>query len=497
MLRKLGEEVLFICGSDTHGTPIIMNAESQGISPKELVDRYHDHFDQIFRGLKIEFDNFGRTDSPTNHHRTREIVSTLIERGYIYPKTIKQAYCSECAKFLPDRYVRGICPYCGSEARGDECDQGCGRHLELGEIESPVCNICGNPAEFRTQEHYFFKLLSFRDFLIEYLNKMGGTSNAKNYALQWTSGLRDWCITRNLEWGVPFPDREDLVVYVWVDAPIGYISFTEELDERRLEEYWKGEGRIIHFIGGDIIYHHCIFWPALLKAAGYNLPTAVVASGMVKIDGRAFSKSRGQAIWVEDYLDRGLHPDLLRYYLISYTSHTKELNFSWKVFREKVNNELVGILGNFVYRTMLFTYKNFGTIPDGEIDPEVMERIKNTEETIKDALDEYEFKKMIDAPMILASFGNSYFQSREPWHTIHSNEDECGRTLKNCLQIIKSLCIFLDPAMPTKMEIVWSQIGMGDDIHRTQLSESHEEIRSGQKITKPTLLFDKIEDEMK
>ena len=233
--------------------------------------------------------------------------------------------------------MEGICPHCGTPARGDECDQGCGKHLEPGEIKEPVCKVCGTKAEFRDQEHYFFRLSEFKDFLLPFLENLRGTSNAKNYAIGWIKDeLHDWCITRTLDWGVKFPGSDDLVVYVWVDAPIGYIAFTEEWAKKTgndWKRYWCGENRVTHFIGGDIIYHHCIFWPALLKGAGYGVPHAIVASGMVKVDDHKFSKSRGYVVWTnDDYLDKGLPADYLRYYLLAYTSHTKELNFSWKVF---------------------------------------------------------------------------------------------------------------------------------------------------------------------
>ncbi len=341
-----GEEVVFVCGSDCHGTPIVVNAEQQGLTPKELVDIYHEHFIKIFDALNIKFDFYGRTDSEYHHYRTTEIVKKLIEKGYIYPKEIQLAYCPKCQRFLPDRYVEGICPYCGAVARGDECDQGCGRHLEPGEIKEPRCKICGSEAEFRTQRHYFFKLTEFQEFLEKYLENLKGTENALNYARNWVKNLRDWCITRNLEWGVKFPGEEDLVVYVWVDAPIGYISFTEKACEAKGCDWRKiwidGEAEIVHFIGLDIVYHHCIFWPAMLKGADYALPSAVVASGMVKVEGKTFSKSRGYVVWVEeDYLNSGLSPDYLRYYIVNYTSHQKDLNFSWEVSRKRLTTRLL------------------------------------------------------------------------------------------------------------------------------------------------------------
>jgi methionyl-tRNA synthetase len=499
-LRKQGQEVTFVCGSDTHGTPIVVNAEELKTTPKELIEKYHKHFDDTFKAMGVYFDAFGTTDDPTNHNRTLDIVNKLIENGYVYPKTIQIAYCPECDRSLPDRYVEGICPHCGEKARGDECDQGCGKHLEPGELEKPSCTLCGSAAEYQDQEHFFFKLSEFKDFLLNYLEKLGGTSNARNYALGWVKQeLTDWCITRNLEWGVRFPGHDDLVVYVWVDAPIGYIAFTEEWAEANnghWEKYWKGDSRIIHFIGGDIIYHHCIFWPAMLKGADYSQPWAVVASGMVKIEDKKFSKSRGYVVWVgKDYFDHGFHPDLLRYYLASYTSHTKELNFSWTVLQEKVNTELVGVFGNFLYRTLLFAYKNFGEIPEGDIDPEVMEKIKSTINDSNEAMENYEFKKAVDTVMSLASYGNAYFQSREPWKLIKEDKDSCGKVVANCIQIAKALTIMFEPVLPQKMDDAWKQVGMNDDVHAASYGDATIPVKAGTALPKPEILFGKIEDE--
>ena len=501
-LRKQGRDTVFVCGSDAHGTPIVINAEELKVTPSELVKKYHDHFDQTFKSLNIIFDKFGSTESETNHNRTTEIVNALIDNGYVFAKEIELAYCPTCNRFLPDRYVEGICPECGAVARGDECDQGCGRHLEPGEILEPVCKICRSKAEYRVQEHFFFRLSEFKDFLSDYLDKLEGTSNARNYAKGWIDKkLNDWCITRNLEWGVRFPGHDELVVYVWVDAPIGYISFTEEwANEHGVDwkKYWMnpdGDTEIIHFIGGDIIYHHCIFWPALLKGAGYTLPKAVVASGMVKIGDKTFSKSRGYVVWVnDDYLDKGFHPDLLRYYLASYTSHTKELNFSWKIFQEKVNNELVGTLGNFIYRTLLFAHKNFGAVPDGEIDPEVTRNIDDARNTMIDYFNEYEFKQGIDSAMNLASFGNVYFQSNEPWKVIKTDVVGAGTVIRNCLQIVKALAVLFEPVMPVIAHDAWNQLGMAAELANTPYDEVITEIKVGQPLPKPAMLFTKIDD---
>jgi methionyl-tRNA synthetase len=457
-LRSFGEEVIFVCGSDCHGTPIVVNAEKEGLEPRELVDIYHEHFQKVFREIDVEFDYFGRTDAEYHHKRTQEIVQRLLDNGYIYPKEIELAYCPSCNRFLPDRYVEGICPYCGAVARGDECDQGCGRHLEPGEILEARCKICGAEAVYRKQKHYFFKLKEFKNFLLNFLSELKGTENALNYAKQWvTMELKDWCITRNLEWGVKFPG-EDLVVYVWVDAPIGYISFTEKACEGGCggEMDWKdiwleSKAEIIHFIGLDIVYHHCIFWPAMLKGAEYSLPNAVVASGMVKVEGKTFSKSRGYVVWLEDdYLASGLNTDFLRYYLVNYTSHQKDLNFSWEVFADKVNNELIANLGNFLYRVTHFAWKNFGKL-DAEVDDAALAAIKDAIEKIKTALENWEFKAASDAFMELSSFGNNYFQNAKPWELIKSDRKRCERVVTTCLQLAKALIILSYPVLPKTM----------------------------------------------
>jgi methionyl-tRNA synthetase len=496
----MGKDVLFVCGSDAHGTPIVVNAEGLGMTPKALVARYHQHFDEVFKGMGVDFDFFGDTDDTACHNRTQEMVRVLMDGGHVYSKEIELAFCPKCERFLPDRYVEGECPYCGKPARGDECDMGCGRHLEPGEIKNAVCKVCGGKAEYRKQTHYFFKLSQFRDFLLSYLETLGGTASARNYAMEWVrQELKDWCITRNMAWGVKFPGHEDLVVYVWVDAPIGYIAFTEEWCAKKdldWQAYWKNGAEIVHFIGGDIVYHHCIFWPAMLKGAGYTLPSAVVASGMLKIDDKKFSKSRGNVIWVkDDYLEKGLHPDLLRYYLASYTAHNKEVNFAWKIFADKVNTELVGALGNFINRALTFTVKNFeGSVPRGEIDPEVMAGISQTLNEVAADLEEYEFKKAIDSVMTLADYGNIYFQSREPWKLVKSDKAAAGCVLRSCLQIAKALVIFMQPVMPTKMEDAWKQLGLDGTAAEKIFQEAMVPLAEDGRLGTPQILFSRIEE---
>jgi methionyl-tRNA synthetase len=497
-MRRAGETVVFVCGSDNHGTPIVVSAEDAGISPRAMSERYHRHFDETFRRMGVIFDRFGMTDDPATHHRTREIVAGLVKNGYIYKQVVNQAFCTRCRRFLPDRYVEGTCPHCGKPARGDECDQGCGKHLEPGEIKDPVCKVCGTKAEFRNQEHYFFKLSEFKDFLLPYLDTVRGTSNAKNYAIGWIKDeLHDWCITRTLEWGVKFPGRDDLVVYVWVDAPIGYIAFTEEWAKtagKDWKQYWCKENRVTHFIGGDIIYHHSIFWPALLKGAGYGVPYAVVASGMVKVDDHKFSKSRGYVVWTnDDYLDRGLPADYLRYYLLAYTSHTKELNFSWKVFGERINNEVVNIFGNFVYRTLFFAHKEFKGIPTGEVDPAIIAEIEKCITNVDAFMQDYEFKGAVDAIMALAAFGNTYIQTNAPWKLIKTDRAAATQVIKNSIQIVKALALLFEPVMPKKAQECWAMLGYNDQVADHPISEATLIVPEAN-LKAPTPLFVKMED---
>jgi methionyl-tRNA synthetase len=496
-LKMMGQDTTFVCGSDTHGTPIIVNAEEQGITPKELVNKYHLYFKDVFKKFEVDFSWYGSTDDPENHNRTQSIVSDLQKNGYIYPKNISVAYCPKCKRGLPDRYVEGICPYCGSVARGDECDIGCQRHLEPGEIKDPKCRVCGTKAEMKTQEHFFFKLTDFGPFLTDYLNTLHATSNV-NYAKEWAKELRDWCITRNMEWGVKYPGHDDLVVYVWVDAPIGYIAFTEEYMKsvgKDWETIWKGDSRIIHFIGGDIIYHHCIFWPSMLKGAGYTLPYGVVASGMIKVNDKKFSKSRGYIVWVEDdYLAHGFHPDLLRYYILSYTSHTKDINFSWKEFQTKVNKELVGSYGNFVNRVLTFIASKNVAIK-GSLEPDVEKAIKTALDVQKAEIGNYEFKKILDSVITLADFGNTYFQSHEPWKLIKEDPSKCENVLYNCVQVVKALAILSWPSMPEKAEEVWGMLGYDQKtLSKAVMDEALTPFDPATKLGKPVILFTKLED---
>jgi len=505
LLKKMRVDVTFVCGSDTHGTPVLTAAEAAGVSPKELYLKYHKHYLETFPKLNIEFDNYGTTDDKENIDRTLQLVKELQKNGHIYPKELDSPYCDNCGRSLPDRYVRGECPHCHKDARGDECDQGCGRYLEPGEILNPRCAICGSPTRTITRTHYYFKLSEFEDFLKEYLENVGGTKIAKNYALGWVNeGLKDWCITRDLGWGIPYPGDEDLTLYVWVDAPIHYMSSTEEWAKKiNKPDEWKkfwlpGNGRLVHYIGQDIVYHHCLFWPAMLKGSGYNLPDSIVASGMVKIRGHNFSRGRGYVVWIlEDYLDKGLDPDYLRYYMVSFTGHTRDLDFSWDTFADKVNTELVGTLGNFIYRTLHFTKKHYSTVPKGSFDEKLKKEVETALSTITDAVNEYELKKVTDEILRIASVGNEYFQSNQPWALVKEDKEKCGEVLYNAVALVKALTILIESILPNAAQTIWKQLGQtGSDIRTVPLEDVLVPIPVGTEIVNPQPVISKIDDDL-
>ncbi|WP_435335372.1 methionine--tRNA ligase [Haloarchaeobius sp. TZWWS8] len=498
-LRKLGQQTAYVCGSDMHGTPIAVNAEKAGVSPEEFALDYHEQYEEMFPRFNIDFDNYGHTHDETNTELTQSIVRKLEEEGYVYEKEIKVAWDPKEDQPLPDRYVEGTCPYCGEHARGDECDEGCGRHLEPGEIEDPVSSVTGNPAEYRERPHRFFEVSELSDYLTEFLDGLEGTSNAKNQPREWIeSGLQDWCITRDLDWGIDYPgeNEADLVLYVWVDAPIEYISSTKQYSERvgtdeyDWEQVWKGDGEILHVIGRDIIQHHTIFWPAMLHVAEYNAPRAICATGFVTINGKGLSTSRNRAIWAQEYLDEGFHPDLLRYYLTTMGGFQQDLDFSWDRFQERVNGELVGTVGNFLYRSLLFAHRNYGGTPDVDVSEEVADRIEQAVDDFQDAVNEYEIRRAGDAAVKLAQFGNEYIQGHEPWKL---DDDEAAPVIRDCVQIAKAVTLLLEPIAPGKAEEAWSQFAGEGDVHAVTTDAALEPPAA--EFDEPSELFEKVEDE--
>lgn len=501
-LKRLGQETAFVSGSDMHGTPIAVNAEQEGVPPEEFALRHYEEHKEIFPRFDIEFDNYGHTHDETNAELTTEFVRTLDEKGHIYEKEIKIAYDPIEEQSLPDRYVEGRCPYCGERARGDECDEGCGRHLEPGEIEDPESTVTGNPAEYRDQTHKFFRVSEFQAYLSEFLDRLEGTENARNQPREWIDGdLQDWCITRDLDWGIEYPDEEtDLVLYVWVDAPIEYVASTKQYTERvgrdeyDWENVWQEEGEVVHIIGRDIIQHHTVFWPAMLRGVGYNEPRAVMASGFMTLAGSGFSKSRNRAVWAEEYLDEGFAPDLLRHYLATHGGFQQDIDFSWSKFQESVNADLVGTVGNFLYRSLLFAARNYGGTPDvdGAISSEVAQEIEVAIEAFTAGVNDYSIRQVGNSVVTLARFGNEYIQRNEPWSLTDDDPERAEQVIRDCVQIAKAIGVLMEPVAPATADRLWSQLNEDGSVHDASLEAALS--APSARFEEPTELFEKIEN---
>ena len=522
-LRRLGQQTAFVCGSDMHGTPVAVNAAEQGVAPEEFALEYHETYEETFPEFNIAFDNYGHTHDETNTETTREFVRSWVDEGHVFEKEIQVAWDAQEDQPLPDRYVEGTCPYCGEKARGDECYEGCQRHLEPGEIVDPVSTLTGNPAEYREREHKFLRLSDFQEYLQGFLDRLEGTDNARNQPREWVEGeLQDLCITRDMDWGIDYPGEgedgsaEDLVLYVWVDAPIEYVSSTKQYTERvGAEEYdWRdvwtvggeqrhgtewGEGwhedsgEVIPIIGRDIIQHHTVFWPSMLRGAGYNEPRAVLATGFVGIDGKALSTSRNRAVWADEYLETGFHPDLFRYYIVTGAGLETDVDFSWDRFAERVNGELVGNLGNFCYRALLFAHRNYDGTPDAEPSDEVRERVEDAVAAFEDAVAGYDIRAVGEAAVELAAFGNEYIQRNEPWNLVDDEPDRAAQVIRDCVQLAKACAVVMQPVMPETAERLWGQLGETGTVADAALEDAL--AAPPAEFGEPEELFAQVEDE--
>ncbi|MWV65825.1 methionine--tRNA ligase [Halorubrum sp. JWXQ-INN 858] len=513
-LERLGQETAFVSGSDMHGTPVAVNAEQAGVSPEAFALDWHEQYAATFPEFNVAFDNYGHTHDETNTAVTQDLVRDLEAGGHVYEKEIMVAYDPVDDQFLPDRYVEGTCPYCGAHARGDECDEGCQRHLEPGEVEDPVSTISGNPAEYRERTHKFFEVSAFADYLSGFLDRLEGTSNARNQPREWIEqGLQDWCITRDMDWGIDYPGEnpQDLVLYVWVDAPIEYVSSTKQYTERvgadvfDWEAAWKAGaagttedhpdgGEIVHVIGRDIIQHHTVFWPAMLEATGHTEPRAVMASGFVTLGGKGFSTSRDRAVWADEYLDEGFHPDPLRYYLATNGGFQQDVDFSWEKFRDRVNTELVGTVGNFLYRSLLFAHRNYDDAPIADAtSDEVAARIDEAIADFEAAVNDYSIRAVGDAVTDLARYGNEYIQRNEPWKLVDEDPDEAARVIHDCVAIAKAIAVLFEPIAPEKCERLWDQLGEAGSVHDVTVEAARAEPAGD--LAEPDELFEQVEDD--
>lgn len=505
-LRMKGEEVLLIGGSDEHGVPITLKAKNEGVTPQDIVDRYHGIIKKSFEDFGITFDIYSRTTTDTHYKHASDIFKTIYDKGKFLEKTNEQYYDEEAKQFLADRYITGICPQCKKAgAYGDQCES-CGSSLNATDLIEPKSVISGSKPVLKETKHWYLPLDKYEPFLKEWIleGHKEWKSNVYGQCKSWLDlGLQPRAVSRDLDWGIPVPveGADGKVLYVWFDAPIGYISATKELTDD-WKTWWQDDStRLLHFIGKDNIVFHCIVFPSVLKAHGdYILPENVPANEFLNLEGDKISTSRNWAVWLHEYLQEFPDKqDVLRYVLTANAPETKDNDFTWKDFQARNNNELVAILGNFVNRALVLTQKYYkGEVPTlGELteyDKQILEELKGCKAKIEKSLDLFRIREALFEAMNIARLGNKYLADSEPW-ALQKTEPERVKTIMNIsIQITANCVIALEPFLPFSTKklsgflnieaLNWSDLGSADLI------------KSGHTINKPQLLFEKIEDEM-
>jgi methionyl-tRNA synthetase len=508
--RLKGSDVVFICGSDEHGVPITIRADREGVTPKQIVDRYHEMMKASFARLGVQFDNYSRTSLTLHHGISQDFFLRMNEKGYVTEQSVNQYYCPTCRRFLPDRYIEGECPHCHRPgARGDQCES-CGRWLEPEQLIGPRCKLCGSAPEMRETKHWFFRLSAFQKQLEEWqASKRGWRANVREFSAGWfQEGLTDRSITRDIDWGipVPLPGAEGKVLYVWFDAPIGYISSTVEWAQKqgapeRWREYWcEPDTRLIHFIGKDNIVFHAIVWPAMLMAHGdFILPDTVAANEFLTIEGEKLSTSRNWAVWADEYLEV-FPPDPLRYYLAANAPESKDADFGWKEFQTRNNSELADVLGNLVNRSLSFVEKHFDArVPEGgEAGPperELWDSVARAARDIGASLDDFQVRRAVGQLMDLARTGNKYFNDVAPWSAVKTDRSRAALALRTTLELQTALAVLMEPFLPFSAEKLWGMLGAGG-LHRDVRWHEIARLRlePGAPLGKREILFAKIED---
>lgn len=503
-LRGKGEDVLSICGSDEHGVPITIKAKAEGVSPQDIVDKYHNIIKNAFAGLGISFDIYSRTSSAMHHATASEFFKTLYNKGEFIEQTTEQYYDVEANQFLADRYITGTCPHCQNEkAYGDQCEK-CGTTLNATDLINPKSSITGAVPILKETKHWFLPLDKHEPMLRKWIleDHKEWKSNVYGQCKSWLdTGLQPRAVSRDLDWGipVPVPGGEGKVLYVWFDAPIGYISATKELTPD-WEKYWKDkETKLVHFIGKDNIVFHCIVFPAMLTAHGdYILPENVPANEFLNLENDKISTSRNWAVWLHEYLEEFPgKQDVLRYVLCASAPETKDNDFTWKDFQARNNNELVAILGNFVNRTLVLTTKYFeGKTPSAgtftDYDRETLAEVATVKESLEYNIENYKFREALKDAMNIARVGNKYLADTEPWKIAKTDMSRVATILNVSLQITANLTIAIEPFMPFTAEKLLKMLNC--DKYNWEKLGSSDLITEGHVIGTPELLFEKIED---
>jgi len=504
-LRMKGEDVISICGSDEHGVPITLKARNEGVSPQEIVDRYHSINKKAFEEFGIAFDIYSRTSNKVHYETASDFFLKLHKKGEFTEKSSGQYFDEEAGTFLADRYIMGTCPHCGNDnAYGDQCEK-CGTSLSPSDLINPHSTISGSKPVLRETLHWYLPLDQYEPWLKKWIleEHKEWKTNVYGQCKSWLDqGLQPRAVSRDLDWGVPVPleNAKGKVLYVWFDAPIGYISATKELTPD-WEKYWKDKGtKMVHFIGKDNIVFHCIIFPSMLRAEGsYILPDNVPANEFLNLEGDKISTSRNWAVWLHEYLtDFPGKQDVLRYSLCASAPETKDNDFTWKEFQARNNNELVAILGNFVNRTLVLTINYYeGKVPERSIttpeDNAVLKEIPGIREKVEASLETFRFREALKEAMNLARLGNKYLADAEPWKVIKTDPERVKTIMNIALQITANLTVILEPFLPFSMEKLRSWLNFNrsewNNAGKTDL------LMPDHTVNKPGLLFEKIEDE--
>ena len=508
-LRSKGKEVLFVCGSDEHGVPITIRARKEGVSPQEIVDKYHEIIKNAFADFGISFDIYSRTSSPVHADTAAAFFKTLYDKGEFIEMETEQYYDEQAGQFLADRYITGTCPVCGHEgAYGDQCEA-CGSSLSPTELKNPKSALSGSAPVLRKTKHWYLPLDKYEPWLRQWIvegHEDDWKTNVYGQCKSWIDqGLQPRAVTRDLDWGVPvpLPGAEGKVLYVWFDAPIGYISATKEWAAARQTEWqpwWQDEQTsLIHFIGKDNIVFHCIIFPAMLKQHGdFILPDNVPANEFLNLEGDKISTSRNWAVWLHEYLEEFPgKQDVLRYVLCANAPETKDNDFTWKDFQARNNNELVAILGNFVNRAVVLTHKYFdGRVPERatlyDIDEELIGELAKAPDYIAESLDKFRFREALARYLELARAGNKYLADTEPWKLIKDDKQRVGTILNLALQVVANLAILGEPFLPFTARKIFAMLNLEN--RGWQAGGGIDLLSAGQEISKAELLFEKIED---
>ena len=503
-----GRDVKFVCGSDEHGVPITIKAKKEGSTPQDVVDRYHEMMKGAFEEFGIAFDHYSRTSSEQHHRNAQEFFTNLLEKEALVAKETQQYFDPEAGQFLADRYITGECPKChAADAYGDQCES-CGTSLNATDLIAPKSTLSGAVPELRNTTNWFLPLDELSDELRAFLeSREGWKPNVMGQCMSWLNagdGLQPRAMTRDLDWGVPVPveGAEGKVMYVWFDAPIGYISATQELLPDTWEAYWKGDdAEIIHFIGKDNIVFHCIIFPAMLQQHGeYAMPTAVPANEFLNLEGRKLSTSKNWAVWLHEYLqDFPGQQDVLRYTLTATMPETKDNDFTWAEFQTRNNSELVAGLGNFVNRVMVLTHKYFdGVVQEpgvlSDADREALATMTQCGRRIAKSLDAFKFRDALNEAMNVARLGNKYLQEQEPWKVYKQDPARAGAALYVATQIMGIASIVFEPFLPTTVSKLRGMLNQ-NGVPNWEKSNQEIVVPAGTQLGESALLFSKIEDE--